>query len=150
MAKLQNGIETLNVRNYRRQTDRQQTDGIDLPTLLLYDRPSNTDRLTRTPYERSRQSAAYNGFICCMLLQMLVLHVMLAELHCLADVRAMSRPWSLVYQYYHPLIICSKCLLPARTQARTCWRHVANGKFNKQRHSDCSCILDASFQFVDI
>jgi len=49
----------------------------------------------------------------------------------------------------HVYIICSLCLPLARTLARRRWRHVADRTINKQRDSDCSLVLDASFQFVD-
>jgi len=45
---------------------------------------------------------------------------------------------------------CSKCLLPARTQASRRWCHVAYHTFKEQCDSDCSRVLDASSQFVDI
>jgi len=36
----------------------------------------------------------------------------------------------------------------ANTSAYRRWRRVANRTFNEQRDSDCSVVLDASFQFV--
>ena len=47
---------------------------------------------------------------------------------------------------HHPYIICSKRLPPAPK----CWHYVAYRTFSEQRDSDCSLVLDASSQFVDI
>ena len=49
---------------------------------------------------------------------------------------------------HHLYIVCSKCLPPARMQACRRWCHVTNRTCNEQ--SDCSLVLDASSQFIDI
>jgi len=45
---------------------------------------------------------------------------------------------------HHLYVICSKCLPPAQTQARRCWRHDATRTFDEQPDSDCSLVFDAS------
>jgi len=47
-------------------------------------------------------------------------------------------------------IMYLKCLPPARTQARRRRRYIVNHTVNDQRDANCSLVLDASSEFVDI